>query len=117
MYRPPPVFILTIVDWTQEEPAPEEMIRHILREFYVYTHNLLAPAIHTAFLEEIKNTLSWMMTETLFRDTSPPSVDAYMRIRSGTIAMSPFFTLVDGCLNKASIRSPPSPELIELKGV
>src|SRR3954453_23150052 len=108
MYHHTSKCILKIVDWSKQEPSPEEMILHILREFDVYTHNLLAPGIHTMFWEDIKKVFGRMITETVFRETPPPSVDTYMEIRSETIAISPFFILVEGCLNKASVRPPPS---------
>ena len=95
------------------------MVQHIVREFRVYTHHLLPAATYNTFMEDVSKVFAWMITETDFRESPPPSVNAYMKIRSETVGISPFFTLVEGSLNKSMsyLRPSPSAPVTELKSL
>ncbi|KAG4440435.1 hypothetical protein IFR05_004079 [Cadophora sp. M221] len=109
---------LPYVDWSKVNSS-HEMIQHIVREFRIYTHHILPAAIYNTFMEDVNKVFAWMITETNFRESPPPSVDAYMKIRAETVGISPFFTLVEGSLNKpmSYLRPSPSAPMTELKSL
>ncbi|KAH7381763.1 isoprenoid synthase domain-containing protein [Cadophora sp. MPI-SDFR-AT-0126] len=108
----------TGIDWSKPNSS-HEMIQHIVREFRIYTHHLLPAATYNVFMEDINKVFTWMITETNFRESPPPSVDAYMKIRGETVGISPFFALVESSLNKSMsyLRPLPSASVTDLKSM
>jgi hypothetical protein len=53
-------------------------------------------------MEDINEIFNSMLVEMDFRESSPTTVESYMRIRKVTIAISPFFTLLEGSMGMGS---------------
>jgi len=64
----------------------------------VHMHSLLSESLFDRVIEDVKRVFACMMAETLFRESPPPSLESYLKIRTRTIGISPFFTLAEGAL-------------------
>jgi len=58
----------------------------------------LSESLFDKVIEDVKRVFAGMMAEMLFRESLPPSLESYLKIRTRTIGISPFFTLAEGVL-------------------
>lgn len=75
------------------------MIHHTVREFSKYSYSLLPTTTYTPFVGDVNEIFDAMLVEMDFRESSPTTVESYMKIRKVTIAISPFFTLLEGSVD------------------
>lgn len=77
--------------------TPSSRVNHVTRTFCKHLQSLLSEETYRRVTQSICSVLSGMVTETQYRakDSMPPSIEEYMKVRARTIGTIPFMVLLE----------------------